>query len=186
LLGSLWTARAIAYRTRNAFSQKGIALCVVVQAMVESHTSGVMFTANPLTGLRTETVIDATYGLGEALVSGQVDPDHYVVDTLNHTVLQKKLGAKDISIRSQAGLQPGEILVCRGTDPSWTPLFLSAGGLVMETGGMMTHGAVVAREFGIPAIVGVDQATTRLSTGQTIQIDGSTGQIVILGEFNVI
>ncbi|HEX7433196.1 MAG TPA: PEP-utilizing enzyme [Anaerolineaceae bacterium] len=80
----------------------------------------------------------------------------------------------------QAGLLPGEIMVCPGTDPSWTPLFLSAGGLILETGGMMTHGAVVAREYGIPAIVGVDQATRRLVTGQTIQMDGSTGQIVIL------
>ncbi len=82
----------------------------------------------------------------------------------------------------RAGLQPGEILVCPGTDPSWTPLFLSAAGLVMETGGMMTHGAVVAREYGIPAIVGVDHATERLHTGQRIRIDGSRGQIVILAE----
>lgn len=80
----------------------------------------------------------------------------------------------------QAGLQPGEILVCPGTDPSWTPLFLVAGGLVMEVGGMMTHGAVVAREYGIPAIVGVDNATQRLTTGQHIRIDGTTGQIQIL------
>ncbi len=80
----------------------------------------------------------------------------------------------------QAQLLPGEILVCPGTDPSWTPLFLSAAGLVMETGGMMTHGAVVAREYGIPAIVGVDQATSRLQTGQRIRINGSTGQITIL------
>ena len=81
-----------------------------------------------------------------------------------------------------AGLMPGEILVCPGTDPSWTPLFLTAAGLVMEVGGMMTHGAVVAREYGIPAIVGVDQATTRLQTGQLIRIDGSSGQIQILDE----
>ncbi len=81
---------------------------------------------------------------------------------------------------SQAGLLPGEILVCPGTDPSWTPLFLSAGGLVMEVGGMMTHGAVVAREYGIPAIVGVDQATTRLKTGQLVRMDGSSGQVVVL------
>jgi rifampicin phosphotransferase len=81
---------------------------------------------------------------------------------------------------AQAHLQPGEILVCPGTDPSWTPLFLSAGGLVMEVGGMMTHGAVVAREYGIPAIVGVDQATTRLQTGQLIAIDGSSGKIQLL------
>jgi phosphohistidine swiveling domain-containing protein len=82
----------------------------------------------------------------------------------------------------QAALLPGEIMVCPGTDPSWTPLFLTAAGLVMEVGGMMTHGAVVAREYGIPAIVGVERATTRLHTGQRIRINGSTGQIVLLAE----
>ena len=81
----------------------------------------------------------------------------------------------------EANLRPGEILVCPGTDPSWTPLFLSAAGLVMEVGGMMTHGAVVAREYGIPAVVGVDQATRRLQTGQRIRIDGSTGIIQVIG-----
>jgi pyruvate,water dikinase len=79
-----------------------------------------------------------------------------------------------------AGLLPGEIMVCPGTDPSWTPLFLTASGLIMEVGGMMTHGAVVAREYGIPAVVGVDRATERLQTGMRIQLDGSSGQIVIL------
>ncbi len=81
---------------------------------------------------------------------------------------------------SRAGMLPGEILVCPGTDPSWTPLFLTAAGLVMEVGGMMTHGAVVAREYGIPAVVGVDQATQRLHTGQRIRLDGSTGSIILL------
>jgi pyruvate,water dikinase len=81
---------------------------------------------------------------------------------------------------SRAGLLPGEILVCPGTDPSWTPLFLTAAGLVMEVGGMMTHGAVVAREYGIPAVVGVDRATQRLQTGQWIAVDGSEGVITIL------
>ena len=77
-------------------------------------------------------------------------------------------------------LLPGEILVCPGTDPAWTPLFLSAGGLVMEVGGLMTHGSVVAREYGIPAVVGVFQATTRLHTGQRIRVDGNSGNIVVL------
>jgi pyruvate,water dikinase len=77
-------------------------------------------------------------------------------------------------------LLPGEILVCPGTDPSWTPLFLSAGGLVMEVGGLMTHGAVVAREYGLPAVVGVHQATTRLQTGQRVRVDGSSGRITLL------
>jgi rifampicin phosphotransferase len=80
----------------------------------------------------------------------------------------------------QANLKPGEILVCPGTDPSWTPLFLTAGGLIMEVGGMMTHGAVVAREYGIPAIVSVDRATERLQTGQRIRMDGSSGVIEVL------
>ena len=81
-----------------------------------------------------------------------------------------------------ARLQPGEILVCPGTDPSWTPLFLSAGALVMEVGGMMTHGSVVAREYGIPAVVGVHNATTRLKTGQRVRVDGSNGVVEILAE----
>ena len=83
---------------------------------------------------------------------------------------------------SRAGLLPGEVLVCPGTDPSWTPLFLSASALIMEVGGMMTHGAVVAREYGIPAVVGVDQATTCLQTGMLIEVDGSSGQIKILAQ----
>jgi rifampicin phosphotransferase len=76
-----------------------------------------------------------------------------------------------------AYLEPGEILVAPSTDPGWTPLFLTAGGLVMEMGGMMSHGAVVAREYGIPAVVGVPDATTRISTGDLITVDGSTGAI---------
>jgi pyruvate,water dikinase len=100
---SLWTARAIGYRTRNNITEADLALAVVVQVMVDSEASGVMFTANPLTGLRTETVIGATFGLGEALVSGQVDPDHYVVDMIRGTIVSKALGAKAIAIRSRAG-----------------------------------------------------------------------------------
>jgi pyruvate,water dikinase len=75
---------------------------------------------------------------------------------------------------------PGEIMVCQGTDPAWTPLFLTAGGLIMEVGGMMTHGAIVAREYGIPAVVGVSQATEVLQNGQGIQLNGSTGEILLL------
>lgn len=78
---------------------------------------------------------------------------------------------------ANSNLQPGEILVCTGTDPSWTPLFLAAGGLVMEVGGMMTHGSVVAREYGIPAVAGVAQATELLRTGQRLRVDGSSGRI---------
>ena len=76
-----------------------------------------------------------------------------------------------------ARLEPGEILVAPSTDPGWTPLFLTAGGLVMEMGGMMSHGAVVAREYGIPAVVGVAGATDRIASGQRITVDGSAGTV---------
>lgn len=78
-----------------------------------------------------------------------------------------------------ARLEPGEILVAPSTDPGWTPLFLTASGLVMEMGGMISHGAVVAREYGIPAVVGVPAATEHITTGQQITIDGATGTISI-------
>jgi pyruvate,water dikinase len=78
------------------------------------------------------------------------------------------------------GLQPGEIMVCQGTDPAWTPLFLTAGGLIMEIGGMITHGAIVAREYGIPAVVGINRATDILQTGQRVQLNGTTGEVFLL------
>ncbi len=100
---SLWTARAISYRERNGVAHADVALAVVVQQMVESEASGVLFTANPLTGLRSETVIDATVGLGEALVSGQVEPDHFVVDMSTGQIIGRTLGAKALSVRSRPG-----------------------------------------------------------------------------------
>jgi pyruvate,water dikinase len=78
-----------------------------------------------------------------------------------------------------AHLEPGEILVAPSTDPGWTPLFLTAGGLVMEMGGMMSHGAVVAREYGIPAVVGVAGATDQIATGQQVTVDGAAGTVAL-------
>ncbi|HEY3312301.1 MAG TPA: PEP/pyruvate-binding domain-containing protein [Anaerolineales bacterium] len=100
---SLWTARAIGYRLRNDIPNQGTALAVVIQEMVESAVSGVLFTANPLTGRLDETVIDAAFGLGEALVSGQVEPDHYVVNSQSGELKSFSLGAKGLSIRSKSG-----------------------------------------------------------------------------------
>ncbi|HYF92815.1 MAG TPA: PEP/pyruvate-binding domain-containing protein [Symbiobacteriaceae bacterium] len=81
-----------------------------------------------------------------------------------------------------ATLEPGEVLVAPGTDPAWTPLFLAAGALVMEVGGVMSHGSVVAREYGIPAVVAVAGATERLKTGQRVRVDGESGQVIPLDE----
>jgi phosphohistidine swiveling domain-containing protein len=80
----------------------------------------------------------------------------------------------------KASLEPGDILVCRGTDPAWTPLFMVAGGLVTEVGGEMTHGSVVAREYGIPAVVGVASATMVIPEGARVRIDGSSGLVLVL------
>ena len=81
-----------------------------------------------------------------------------------------------------ARLSPGEILVAPSTDPGWTPLFLTASGMVMEMGGAMSHGAVVAREYGIPAVVGVPGATERIATGQRITVNGSEGTVTLEGQ----
>jgi phosphohistidine swiveling domain-containing protein len=79
-----------------------------------------------------------------------------------------------------AELEDGEIMVSQFTDPGWTPLFNSAKGLVIVVGGMLTHGAVVAREYGIPAVVGVDNATEEIKTGQYVRVDGNEGYVLIL------
>jgi phosphohistidine swiveling domain-containing protein len=72
------------------------------------------------------------------------------------------------------------IFITSFTDPSWTPLFLSVKGLVIEVGGLMTHGAVIAREYGLPAVVGVDNATKLIKDGQRIRLHGTAGYIEIL------
>jgi rifampicin phosphotransferase len=77
-------------------------------------------------------------------------------------------------------LLPGEILVARATDPGWTPLFINARGIILEIGGALQHGAVVAREYGIPCVSGLDGATTTLMDGQLVEVDGSHGLVRIL------
>ena len=82
-----------------------------------------------------------------------------------------------------AAAPPGEggyVLVCPTTDPAWVPLFARARGLVMETGGVLSHGAIVAREFGLPAVAGLPGATRRIRTGQMIRVDGGRGIVTVL------
>ncbi|KAF0845423.1 rifamycin-inactivating phosphotransferase [Nocardia caishijiensis] len=80
----------------------------------------------------------------------------------------------------QADLEPGDILVTAYTDPSWTPLFVGIAGLITEVGGLMTHGAVIAREYGLPAVVGVEHATELIRDGQRIRVNGTDGYVEIL------
>ncbi len=72
------------------------------------------------------------------------------------------------------------ILVCPTTDPAWVPLFVHARGLVMETGGVLSHGAIVAREFGLPAVAGLSDIHKRLKTGQRLRVDGGSGTVAVL------
>lgn len=77
-------------------------------------------------------------------------------------------------------VRPGEILVAPFTDPGWTPYFVTAAGIVMDTGGLLSHGSIVAREYGIPAVVNVGHATTMIRTGQMIEVDGNRGVVQLL------
>ncbi|MBB3128195.1 pyruvate,water dikinase [Paenibacillus rhizosphaerae] len=88
--------------------------------------------------------------------------------------------ARVILNMEDAALEEGDILVTAFTDPSWTPLFVSIKGLVTEVGGLMTHGAVIAREYGLPAVVGVDHATKLIKDGQRIRVNGTEGYMEIL------
>ncbi|MER8007838.1 rifamycin-inactivating phosphotransferase [Streptomyces sp. NPDC094149] len=81
---------------------------------------------------------------------------------------------------AQADLEPGDILVTACTDPSWSPLFVGIAGLVTEVGGLMTHGAVIAREYGLPAVVGVERATRLIQDGQRIRVHGTDGYVEVL------
>jgi pyruvate,water dikinase len=77
-------------------------------------------------------------------------------------------------------LQPGDILVARTTAPPWTPLFATAAAIVTDTGGILSHSAIVAREYGIPAVVGTALATTLIQDGQTIEVDGDNGVVRVI------
>ena len=100
---SLWTDRAVAYRAANGIDHRAVRLAVVIQDMVEAEVAGVMFTANPVTGRRAEALIDASPGLGEAVVSGAVNPDHFRVDVRSGRILDRRLGDKRLSVRPVAG-----------------------------------------------------------------------------------
>lgn len=95
---SLWTARAIGYRLRIGIDQRRVAMGVVVQRLVRAEVSGVCFTANPTTGDRNELVMNASYGLGEAIVSGQVTPDSFVLERPGLALREAVVGEKEVMI----------------------------------------------------------------------------------------
>lgn len=107
---SMWSARAVAYRHSNGFDHRTSLIAVVVQSMVEAEVSGVMFTANPLNARTDEIVINASFGLGEAVVSGVVTPDEFTLDAATLAVKRTRIGEKQLKIvRNESG--PGTVSV---------------------------------------------------------------------------
>jgi phosphohistidine swiveling domain-containing protein len=100
---SLWSERAILYRAHQNVDQASVKLAVVVQEMIHADVAGVMFTANPVSGARDELVIDANPGLGEAVVSGLVTPDHFVVSKRKARIKEHRIGRREVIVRSKAG-----------------------------------------------------------------------------------
>lgn len=300
VFASLFTSRAIAYRHHHGFDHKKFAISVGIQPMIrcDKETSGVIFTLDTESGFDQVILITASYGLGEAIVQGQVNPDEFIVHkpTLEKgklSILQRRLGDKTIKVvytssknprkstktisvkeserlhfcindediqtlahhalliekhykkpmdiewakngldgqiyilqarsetvksklskeqtiehfsLSQKGnilvkgqsigqrisngvarvvldpkkmrtMKPGEILVTEMTDPDWEPIMKQASAIVTNRGGRTCHAAIVARELGIPAVVGCDNATTLIKKGQSITVSCAEGEI---------
>ncbi|MHC4461619.1 MAG: PEP/pyruvate-binding domain-containing protein [Planctomycetota bacterium] len=125
------------------------------------------------------------------VIFGKFDPDKYVpdsvdadVETLTGLAVSPGVvtGKARVILRADTDEQvlAGEILVAPFTDPGWTPYFVTAAAIIMDQGGILSHGSIVAREYGIPAVVNVGHATKIIKTGQTIQVDGNRGVVKIL------
>lgn len=136
---SLWTERAIAYRSRLDVPDESVAMAVVVQELVPAEWAGVLFTANPVTGARDQVIIDASPGLGEAVVSGTVTPDHVVV-AADGAVIERHAGSREVLVRPT----PGGGTSTETGDPRTAPL---ADSVLVR---LATQGRAVAAHFGSP------------------------------------
>ena len=125
------------------------------------------------------------------VVIGKFDPDNYIPDAIDEDAeVLKGLGVSPgvatgkarviLRADTEEQLLAGEILVAPFTDPGWTPYFVPAAAIVMDEGGVISHGSIVAREYGIPAVVNVGSGTQIIKTGQMIQVDGNSGIVKIL------
>ena len=149
-----WTPEILAAREREWREWTALrppSLIVGSRGLVEEETVLTM----PLAGSRLLRGTPVSTGHAEGVARVITDPHH-------------------------ADLRPGEILVTRYTDPAWTPLFFTAGALITEVGGTLSHGAVVAREIGLPAVVGVEDATTRITSGRRVKVNAVDGTVELL------
>ena len=283
---SLFTERTIYYRATQDLPLADMDIAVVVQKQLAAKRSGVMFTIDPTTGRDDRVVVEASVGLGEAVVSGSVSPDHFAFakgEDFSLMLVEKKISRKEMAIdplpqggtqerkltdyeathsaileseaqqiahtglaierhygqpqdiewaldaagalwilqsrpittagggtpadlKTERGvllsgvgagpgaatgavrlieslkqaslLRDGELLVAHTTRPDWVPLMRRAGGIITDTGGITCHAAIVARELGIPTIVGTGNATAKLVDGQVVTIDAAAGNVL--------
>jgi len=286
---SLFEPRAIFYRQEHGFDHFKVGIAVPVQTMVQSETSGVLFTVEPLSNDKTKILIEAIYGLGEAIVSGEVTPDQYLLDKKELRIVDKRIRKQEWQLVRDSGVSAGElegnvrravpaskqtmqkltdenivalaklgkaiedlyqspqdiewakqdkrlsivqsrpvttikkkgkvevlpeikteavlngiaaspgiavgavrivpeasqidkvekgdVLVAQITTPDFVPAMKRAVAIVTDRGGRTAHAAIVSRELGIPCVVGTEVATTVLSDGQEITVDGYRGQV---------
>lgn len=148
---SLWTGHAMAYRARQGIGAADVALAVVVQRQVESEAAGVLFTANPVNGRRDQTVIDGAWGLGEAVVSGQVTPDHWLANSATGGVLEALIARKLVMTARQDGVtarQDGVTATLPVPPERQEKPVLTA----EQVGALVALGRQVATHFGSPRI----------------------------------
>ncbi|WP_144905368.1 PEP/pyruvate-binding domain-containing protein [Halobellus captivus] len=159
------------YRDELFDALEGERVDVDLTARKREHARNTEFDAPPVLTSEGETV------------RGRADPGTLPEGSLVGTGVSSGVVegvARVIRDPATATVNPGEILVAPSTDPGWTPLFLNAAGLVSEVGGAVSHGALVAREYGLPAVVSVSEATKRIRDGQRIRIDGTRGTVELL------
>jgi len=151
---SLWTARALEYRARQGIEPSGVWMAVIVQRMVDAESSGVLFTANPLTGARDEIVLDASWGLGEAIVGGSVTPDHIVADKMTDAIREIKIGDKAVmTTLSDAGTVESRV------DESKRRAQVLSAGQVTE---LVTLGRAIEALYGSPQDIEWCQANQKI------------------------
>lgn len=139
---SLWTARAIAYRLRQGIDPASVSLAVVVQVMIAADASGILFTANPIDGARNQILINATWGLGEAIVGGLVTPDTVVVDKTDWQILSREAAAKTtMTVRTDTGTEEQPV----PTDKQNAPVLDDAAAIALAK-----YGAQIEAHYNVP------------------------------------
>jgi len=184
---SLWSDRALLYRQELGLDVEKSTMAVVVQEMVFGERSGVVFGMSPVH--EKQSAVEAVYGLNQGLVDGTVEPDRWILNRDSGKILGQPAGpgiavGKARVVLDSSDLfsfQKGEILVCDAVDPGMTFVVPLAAAIVERRGGMLIHGAIIAREYGIPCVTGVPDAVNQIKTGDFITVDGHLG-IVIIGE----